>query len=53
MSLAKVIGPDIEELIRENPGQIAAAVKDLTPEQSVIDFADVGLVTTQTVVLPP
>ena len=31
MSLAKVIGPDIEELIRENPGQIAAAVKDLHP----------------------
>ena len=31
MSLAKVIGPDIEELIRESPGEIAAAVKDLHP----------------------
>src|SRR6266511_2894908 len=31
MSLAKVIGPDIEELIRENPAEIAAAVKDLHP----------------------
>ena len=31
MSLAKVIGPDIEELIRENPGELAAAVKDLHP----------------------
>jgi magnesium transporter len=31
MSLAKVIGPDIEELIRENPGQIPAAVADLHP----------------------
>jgi len=31
MSLAKVIGPDIEELIRENPAQIPAAVADLHP----------------------
>ena len=31
MSLAKVIGPDIEELIRENPRELAAAVKDLHP----------------------
>jgi magnesium transporter len=31
MSLAKVIGPDIEELIRESPGELAAAVKDLHP----------------------
>ena len=31
MSLAKVIGPDIEELIRESPAEIAAAVKDLHP----------------------
>jgi magnesium transporter len=31
MSLAKVIGPDIEELIRENPGQIPAVVADLHP----------------------
>jgi magnesium transporter len=31
MSLAKVISPDIEELIRENPGQIPAAVADLHP----------------------
>ena len=31
MSLAKVIGPDIEELIRESPGDLAAAVKDLHP----------------------
>jgi magnesium transporter len=31
MSLAKVIGPDIEELIRESPEELAAAVKDLHP----------------------
>jgi magnesium transporter len=31
MSVAKVIGPDIEELIRENPRELAAAVKDLHP----------------------
>jgi magnesium transporter len=31
MSLAKVISPDIEELIRENPAQIPAAVADLHP----------------------
>ena len=31
MSVAKVIGPDIEELIRENPQELAAAVKDLHP----------------------
>ena len=31
MSLAKVLGPDIEELIRENPQEIAAAVADLHP----------------------
>ena len=31
MSLARVIAPDIEELIRENPGQLAAAVADLHP----------------------
>src|SRR5881296_2287224 len=31
MSLAKVIGPDIEELIRENPAQIPAAVASLHP----------------------
>jgi magnesium transporter len=31
MSLAKVIGPDIEELIRESPGELAEAVKDLHP----------------------
>jgi len=31
MSLAKVISPDIEELIRENPSQIPAAVADLHP----------------------
>lgn len=31
MSLAKVIVPDIEELIRENPAQIPAAVADLHP----------------------
>jgi magnesium transporter len=31
MSLAKIIGPDIEELIRESPEQLAAAVKDLHP----------------------
>ena len=31
MSLAKVIGPDIEELIRENPKELAAAVADLHP----------------------
>jgi magnesium transporter len=31
MSLAKVIGPDIEELIRENPKALADAVKDLHP----------------------
>ncbi|HKA35540.1 MAG TPA: magnesium transporter [Thermoanaerobaculia bacterium] len=35
MSLAKVISPDIEELIRENPAQIPAAVADLHP-------ADIG-----------
>jgi magnesium transporter len=31
MSLAKVIGPDIQELIRENPKELAGAVKDLHP----------------------
>ncbi|MGE5277890.1 MAG: magnesium transporter [Acidobacteriota bacterium] len=31
MSLAKVIGPDIQELIRESPSELAAAVKDLHP----------------------
>src|SRR2546423_48562 len=31
MSLAKVLRPDIEELIRENPQEIAAAVADLHP----------------------
>jgi magnesium transporter len=31
MSLAKLIGPEIEELIRENPQQLADAVKDLHP----------------------
>ncbi len=31
MSLAKVIGPDIEELIRENPKELAAAVANLHP----------------------
>jgi len=31
MSVAKVIGPDIEELIRENPQELAAAVRDLHP----------------------
>lgn len=31
MSLAKVIGPDIEELIRENPAELAAAVASLHP----------------------
>ena len=31
MSLAKVIVPDIEELIHENPAQIPAAVADLHP----------------------
>ena len=31
MSLAKVISPDIEELIRENPEQIPAAVADMHP----------------------
>jgi magnesium transporter len=31
MSLAKVIGPDMEELIRETPQEIAAAVADLHP----------------------
>ena len=31
MSLAKVIGPDIEELIRENPARLAEAVKELHP----------------------
>jgi len=31
MSLAKVIGPDIEELIRENPEELAAAVASLHP----------------------
>ncbi len=31
MSLAKVIGPDIEELIRENPKEIAAAVANIHP----------------------
>src|SRR5580765_8760067 len=31
MSLAKVISPDIEELIRDNPSQIPAAVADLHP----------------------
>jgi Mg/Co/Ni transporter MgtE len=31
MSLAKVIVPDIEELIRENPAQIPAAMAELHP----------------------
>jgi len=31
MSLAKLIAPDIEELIRENPGHLPAAVADLHP----------------------
>lgn len=31
MSLAKVIGPDIEELIRENPKELAAAVAGFHP----------------------
>ena len=31
MSLAKVIGPDIEELIRENPKDLAAAVANMHP----------------------
>jgi magnesium transporter len=31
MSLAKLIAPDIEELIREKPGELAAAVADLHP----------------------
>jgi magnesium transporter len=31
MSLAKVIGPDIEELIRENPEELPAAVASLHP----------------------
>ncbi len=31
MSLAKVLGPDIQELIRESPQELAAAVKDLHP----------------------
>jgi len=31
MSLAKVIGPDIEELIRENPKELAAAVSAIHP----------------------
>ena len=31
MSVAKIIGPEIEELIRENPQQLSAAVRDLHP----------------------
>lgn len=31
MSLAKVIGPDIEELIHQNPKELAAAVADIHP----------------------
>lgn len=31
MSLAKLIAPDIEELIRENPLELAKAVADLHP----------------------
>jgi magnesium transporter len=31
MSLAKVIGPDIQELIRENPTELAAAVANMHP----------------------
>ncbi|MEO8430211.1 MAG: magnesium transporter [Acidobacteriota bacterium] len=31
MSVAKLIGPDIEELIRESPRELAAAVADLHP----------------------
>jgi magnesium transporter len=31
MSVAKIIGPDIEELIRENPKELAAAVAELHP----------------------
>src|SRR4030095_3389067 len=31
MSLAKVIGPDIEELIREHPEQLPAVLADIHP----------------------
>src|ERR1700737_3580565 len=31
MSVVKLIGPDIEELIRENPQELAAALADLHP----------------------
>jgi len=31
MSVAKIIAPDVQELIRESPQQLAAAVKDLHP----------------------
>ena len=31
MSLAKVIGPDIAELIRENPAELPAAVASIHP----------------------
>ena len=31
MSLAKVIGPDIQELIRSNPKELAAAVANIHP----------------------
>ena len=31
MSVAKLMAPDIEELIRESPGELAAAVADLHP----------------------
>jgi magnesium transporter len=31
MSVAKVIGPDIEEMIRESPGDLAVALKDFHP----------------------
>src|ERR1700694_1202608 len=31
MSVAKLIGPDIEEMIRENPQELAAALADLHP----------------------
>ncbi len=31
MSLAKVIGPDIEELVRDNPGELPAALANMHP----------------------
>src|ERR1700730_12932220 len=36
MSVAKLIGPDIEELIRENPQELAAALANLHP----VDIAE-------------